>query len=321
MKAITGRKIYVNPVYVCINEKITSIYRMIVMKRKKWYLCITVFFVSVCLIGCSGSDKTEAQNQKISGTNAEAKKTLSAVDSVLVPKRLVPQREAPNILESLSELGDYPTEEKYWPDGQLKQKTTNLGGDTTYSHIVFETWYENGQKHSVEEYVEKKQHGRMIKWYPDGKPQFDGYFENGEPHDTNLVYWNNGNLRHLKVYNHGVQVGLWEQYYESGPIEKRGNFVNGVIDGDYSAFYLNGQVKFRGQYRNGNMDGLWLKYFESGKLKARSNYKNGQKHGLYEVFDESGDPIIKEKYVNGEMVESSRNKAIVGDSVINPRIR
>ena len=291
------------------------------MRRNKWYLIVTVIFVTASLIGCGKSDNSERNQKELSDVDPAVKKTLSTVDSALVPKRLVPKSENTKKPGSLSELGDYPTEEQYWPDGQLKQRTTNIGGDTAYNHILFETWYENGQKHSEEEYVDRKQHGRLVKWYSDGKLQFDGYFDHGEPHDTNCVYWNNGNLRHLRVYNHGVQVGLWEQYYQTGPIEKRGNFVNGVIDGDYSAFYLNGQVKFRGQYNNGNMDGLWLKYYESGKLKARSNYKNGQKNGLYEVFDESGDMFIKEKYVNGEVVESNRNNVIVGDSVINPVIR
>jgi len=92
-------------------------------------------------------------------------------------------------------------------------------------NYAYESFYTNGKRRCVKNYVNGNLDGECISYYQTGNPESK---EN---------------------YIDGKLNGLCEWYRKNGEIECRSNYVEGMLDGLFEWFYPSGNVKFREYYR------------------------------------------------------------------------
>lgn len=114
-------------------------------------------------------------------------------------------------------------------------------------------WYENGQKHSVINFIKGKQNGLRTLWYKNGQKKEEGnfkYHREGGPkkHGSHTYWYKTGDKSH-EVYHVN---GRWMSALSWKPNGKKCPDTN---------------------LENGN--GLVILYGENGPEKKRSSYKNG----------------------------------------------
>ena len=88
----------------------------------------------------------------------------------------------------------------WYENGQMKSKTSFYHGDM----LLFESWYDNGNKSSQEPFAEGLAHGLWIWWGPDGKIIAKSYFSMG----TGVEYYftPEGKERKRVIWVSGVEV-------------------------------------------------------------------------------------------------------------------
>lgn len=106
------------------------------------------------------------------------------------------------------------------------------------------TWSDsvNGMKVKFD-VVNGKKNGKFETFYPNGKPQMQGYLKNNR------------------------NVGEWKYFYEDGTVESYGNFVNDKPEGIWYWFYPDSTLREAGSFHLGEREGLWKTYDEAGFLK------------------------------------------------------
>jgi antitoxin component YwqK of YwqJK toxin-antitoxin module len=89
----------------------------------------------------------------------------------------------------------------WYQNGQMRSKTSFLHGIP----LMFESWYDNGQKEMQEPCADGLAHGLWIWWAPNGKERARSFFTMG----TGIEYYFNeeGHVRTKIIWISGVRVG------------------------------------------------------------------------------------------------------------------
>jgi len=117
----------------------------------------------------------------------------------------------------------------------------SCGGDNTVR--VVEKTYADGKENVVTYYSDDKDHVKIKEevFYPDGKLQSEGGFQNNQ------------------------RNGVWRVWYQNGNIWSEGEFIEGKAEGFRRVYYENGRMRYSGQYKNDQKTGEWTFYDENGK--------------------------------------------------------
>ena len=72
--------------------------------------------------------------------------------------------------------------------------------------VTRKSWYENGQLHRYNEYIDGELNGKLQEWDEEGQILRDIDYNNGKRDGTLLTYWNNGNARRIDEYTNGELI-------------------------------------------------------------------------------------------------------------------
>lgn len=122
-------------------------------------------------------------------------------------------------------------------------------------------------------------------------------------------------------YNHGIKVGVWEEwsgsektmkhYSEEGTLQKTVVYdtaaPNGKLDGPWSELYPDGKYKIRMGYRNGVPVGPYTEFYEDGSPKVEGRYGGRGKEVGDWVYYAQGRKIIKTKHFDTPSPRKSNN--------------
>ena len=93
--------------------------------------------------------------------------------------------------------------------------TTNINGELYTGRCLT---YENEVKRSVQQYLNGKDYGKWIFYFPDGKVQTKGKFSKyGKRTGIWRYYYENGELSQISRYSrNGERIGKWINYNSEG---------------------------------------------------------------------------------------------------------
>lgn len=149
-------------------------------------------------------------------------------------------------------------------------------------------------------------------------------------HDTANIYYHNGNIKAMIIFNDIGRHGECKWYFPNGIIESIENYFNGLQVGDNSYYYLDGRLKsylfydYRGELRYSiQVDSNSHQTIEDGKpLYATRNFKVDSISGKNLVYIGINCPlitdftsIIKYKIIDSHGSQSELIEYIVGGKV------
>ena len=80
------------------------------------------------------------------------------------------------------------------------------------------------------EYVNGVKHGLYSRFYDNGVPMIEAYYNNDKLNGTYVHYYPNGNVKEEGLFKDGVKVGEWKIYDISGNIVSTDNYIEEIIE-------------------------------------------------------------------------------------------
>jgi antitoxin component YwqK of YwqJK toxin-antitoxin module len=120
-------------------------------------------------------------------------------------------------------------------------------------NLVGHDWRGNSVIYRQYESAERVLHGKAVTYYPNGKRESEGN------------------------YDQGKRSGMFTWWYANGQKKSFGRYLNDQEHGDWVWYHENGSRQARGSYANGIKQGEWSTWHASGKLASRKNIERGLK--------------------------------------------
>jgi hypothetical protein len=118
-------------------------------------------------------------------------------------------------------------------------------------------------------------------FHPNGRPRWEGHFENGIPEGTNREWHDNGVMSRDRSLKKGLQHGLARQWNRDGKL--LGEYLMDHGTGIEKSWYENGQLERECSAVNGKLCGRFRCWFEDGDLVST----------IYHIYDKQ---VSKKKY-------------------------
>ena len=139
---------------------------------------------------------------------------------------------------------------------------------------IWEYYYNNGKKKSVEEVINDTTYLRS-------------FFENDSLHTQTIKdgngfiksFYSNGVTKELYTFKNGLKTGLFEERTANGMLSISGAFKTGKKDSIWEFYSFLGNLEKKIGYKNDSLDGEYLVYYEDQSVNTKGNYKNGLKTG------------------------------------------
>ena len=87
-----------------------------------------------------------------------------------------------------------------------------------------------------------------------------------------------------------------EQLYDNGSVKHKRVYKDGFANGKWFHFYDNGNIWIESNYRNGIKTGTWITYYESGKEWTKGSSINNERSGEWIFCNKDGTVFEKKKY-------------------------
>jgi len=100
-------------------------------------------------------------------------------------------------------------------------------------------------------------------------------FRDGKEDGEHVLYYGNGQVKEIRVYETGKKVLI------------------------HTGYWPDGKQRFQYTFDNDLYEGIQFEWYESGKLLSRKNYANGHENGLQQVWDKDGRLIANYEARNG----------------------
>jgi antitoxin component YwqK of YwqJK toxin-antitoxin module len=128
------------------------------------------------------------------------------------------------------------------------------------------------------------------------------------PFTGNFVrYYSNGKLQFEIPYVDGIPVGQYKEWYIDGTLKLVGNYNNeGLENGEFRKWYENGIICFEGFYKNGECDSTWNFYSRIGVLMKKSFFRNGMKESTWQYWTDKGELNTIEEYRNDSLINEKK---------------
>ncbi len=216
-----------------------------------------------------------------------------------------------------------------YSEASILQTADFQGGNYHGKRIKY---YENGQIHITENYLNGIFFGETKYYYENGKLKAVQFFENGgvregewKNYDENGIltvvsifkegdiineknYYENGSLQMEKELVYGNpdlnSAGKSTYYYPSGKIAQVGFYKDTYVKtGKFTAYYENEQLQAIGNYEEGNLTGAWKAYYDNGKLYEEGIYFNGLPNGTWNLYHQNGQIFQKRIWEQGKLMD------------------
>ncbi len=112
-------------------------------------------------------------------------------------------------------------------------------------------------------------------YYPSGEIKLEYSVDDDMKKDgIQKEFWENGEIKGVYEWNHGVPDGTYQDYFSSGKPSAIGHFTNGLQDSIETIYYENGKIKTICYYENGERNGKFYSYFQNGSRSMIADSKN-----------------------------------------------
>jgi antitoxin component YwqK of YwqJK toxin-antitoxin module len=105
-------------------------------------------------------------------------------------------------------------------------------------------------------------------------------FLNGKEHGHALFFYPNHQLREERFFENGWKEGVHRGWYENGKPRFEYHFHEDQFQGPYKEWLSDGLLFRNMNYEKGQEEGLQQNWYMTGKIKANYIIKNGRRYGL-----------------------------------------
>ena len=173
---------------------------------------------------------------------------------------------------------------------------------------IWEYFYENGRKKSIEEVINdtiyirsyfeddslNKQtisngNGFINTFYLNGVAKELYSFKNGLKTGLFEERTANGELSISGFFNVGKKDSVWRFYNYLGNLEKKIVYKNDLLDGEYLVYYEDQLINTSGTYKYGKKIGEWIWNFSSGKTEMIGSFEEDLQQGKWTYYYPSGE--------------------------------
>ena len=141
--------------------------------------------------------------------------------------------------------------------------------------------------------------GRWQKMQANGKPLYDGYFNDDKPTGEWKRFHTNGRIKATISYKSGSDSALTVMFDETGKKMAEGVFINEQKAGLWKYFSEN-KVIAEESFEKGMKNGKSRKFYTTGELWEETEWKDGKQEGSYQVFFKNGKPFFQCKMSNDQ---------------------
>jgi len=134
------------------------------------------------------------------------------------------------------------------------------------------------------------QHGRDLRWYPDGAKLSEASFRHGEPTGSMRRWYANGQLKSECSFDPDGAITPMRFWHENGILAAEGGARSGHREGLWTFWYPSGSKREEGGFVDGERSGLWSIHHVDGSLKSRGHYDDGVRIGPWSHYEEGRRP-------------------------------
>jgi len=120
-------------------------------------------------------------------------------------------------------------------------------------------------------------------------------FAGDKKEGTAYIYFPDGKIKQIYVYNSGKKEGLSKEY------DKNGNIITLF---EYNNDFLISRERINRTDNKGLKQGEWKEFYPGGTIKTEETFKDDQLHGYYKEYDKKGTLVLTMLYDNGAIVKS-----------------
>ena len=132
-------------------------------------------------------------------------------------------------------------DEKY-ENGNIKEISYHKKRLKKIELVEKETYYENGQIRSEENYKDGAEHGKWANYHENGQKDWEKNYKDGKKNGKYIEYFENGQKKREGNFKNGKQGGRWIRYYENGQIEIKANLIDGKLNGKWTIYKEDGSI-------------------------------------------------------------------------------
>ncbi len=124
-------------------------------------------------------------------------------------------------------------------------------------------YYEESGKPYTGVYIEK---------YGDGTPKVSIAVNKGRKKGLTLLYYPNGSVNELRMYNDNKMHGTWVTWNEKGVKTAEANYANDKKNGKWYIWDENSTMRYDMTYFEGEKAGTWYMWNEKGELISTKEF-------------------------------------------------
>lgn len=121
----------------------------------------------------------------------------------------------PYIPKGCSDLEFYLTYEV--PSENIKEENVTYQNGIKYTGRC-SVYCDSGELASIQQYIDGKDHGKWVFYYPNGQVETKGKFKIGKRVGTWKYYFEDGQIKQISKYKEGLKNGTWKFYSEEGEL-------------------------------------------------------------------------------------------------------
>jgi antitoxin component YwqK of YwqJK toxin-antitoxin module len=128
--------------------------------------------------------------------------------------------------------------------------------DQLFSGVIYSLYPSTTDTAVSTSYLNGKEHGRWVKYYPDGKLFEQRFFDNGKKTGVLETWWPNGNKQTHYIFANDEYEGTCREWSSDGLLVKEMNYHKGHEEGKQQWWYDNGKIKANYIIKQGRRYGL-----------------------------------------------------------------
>ena len=169
--------------------------------------------------------------------------------------------------------------------------------DKEKDFCIHQIYNKNGQLKSEYFTFKNKLNGTWRSWYPDGNPEFFGYYFYGVPAGLNIAWYENGKIESIGYYDtnigdtiYGISDSLKTKFIDCDTVTFSDN--EPTYDITDSITCTDNILK----------NGRWADYYENGALKSEKHFQHGIKVNTWKYYNKEGILVREEIYSNNKII-------------------
>ena len=126
------------------------------------------------------------------------------------------------------------------------------------------------------------------------------------------VYYENGKLKEIWMYDEKLENGMFKKYYRNGHISSEGQVLNGEYHGIITYYYDDGNKEAEWEFVNGIAHGEYKVFHKNGNLKLDATRNNGTYHGTMTHYNENGKIETRTVWSYGQVIKQTNFDFVSG---------